>query len=105
MTEILLCLHKQIVSYDRAKTEKISDFFELTWLIFAGLVTYVYTCKHAHILQLNMYVCSYVRTCIPLTLWTIETFVSTGLFLSISTGYNYCIHGYVNTHQNIIVFV
>ena len=28
------------VSYDRVKTEKIGDFFALTWLIFTGLVTY-----------------------------------------------------------------
>ena len=41
MTEILLCLYKQFVSYDRAK-EKIGDFFVLTWLIFAGPVTYIY---------------------------------------------------------------
>ena len=40
MTEILLCLYKQFVSYDRAKTEKIGIFFALTWLIFAGPVTY-----------------------------------------------------------------
>ena len=39
MTEILLCLFKQFVSYDRAKTEKIGDFFVLTWLIFVGPVT------------------------------------------------------------------
>ena len=39
VTEILLCLCKQFVSYDRAKMEKISDFFALTWLIFAGPVT------------------------------------------------------------------
>ena len=26
VTEILLCLYKQFVSYDRAKTEKISNF-------------------------------------------------------------------------------
>ena len=41
MTEILLCLYKQFVSYGRAKTEKIGDFLALTWLIFAGPVTYV----------------------------------------------------------------
>ena len=40
MTVILLCLYKQFVSYDREKTEKIGDFFALTWLIFAGPVTY-----------------------------------------------------------------
>ena len=40
MTEILLHLYKQSVSYDRAKTEKMGDFFALTWLIFAGPVTY-----------------------------------------------------------------
>ena len=39
MTEILLCFYKQFVSHDRAKTEKICDFFVLTWLIFAGPVT------------------------------------------------------------------
>ena len=44
VTEILLCLYKQFVSYDRAKTEKIGDFFALTWLIFAGPVTYNYYC-------------------------------------------------------------
>ena len=26
VTEILLCLYKQFVSYDRAKTEEIGDF-------------------------------------------------------------------------------
>ena len=26
VTEILLCLYKQFISYDRAKTEKISNF-------------------------------------------------------------------------------
>ena len=40
MTEILLRLYKQFVSYDRADG-KIGDFFALTWLIFAGLVAYV----------------------------------------------------------------
>ena len=40
MTEILLRLCKSFVSYDRAKTEKIGNFFALTWLIFAGPVTY-----------------------------------------------------------------
>ena len=40
MTEILLHLCKLFVSYDRVKTEKIGDFFVLTWLIFAGPVTY-----------------------------------------------------------------
>ena len=38
--EILLCLYKQFISYDRAKMEKIGNFFALTWLIIAGLVTY-----------------------------------------------------------------
>ena len=41
MTEILLCLYKQFISYDRAKTEKIGNFFALTWLIFAAPVTNV----------------------------------------------------------------
>ena len=41
VTEILLCLYKQFVSYDRVKTEKIGNFFELTWLIFAGPITYM----------------------------------------------------------------
>ena len=36
VTEILLCLYKQFVSYDRAKMEKIGNFFAFTWLIFAG---------------------------------------------------------------------
>ena len=36
-----MCLYKQFVRYDRAKTEKIGDFFALTWLIFAGPVTFV----------------------------------------------------------------
>ena len=30
MTEILLCLYKQFISSDRAKTEKIGDIFALT---------------------------------------------------------------------------
>ena len=34
-------VYKQFVSYDRAKTEKIGDFFVLTWLIFTGPVTYM----------------------------------------------------------------
>ena len=37
---MLLCLYKRFVSYDRAKTEKVGDFFVLTWLIFAGPVMY-----------------------------------------------------------------
>ena len=41
VTEILLCLYKQFISYDRARTEKIGDFFALTWLIFTGPVTYM----------------------------------------------------------------
>ena len=45
-TEILLCLYKQFVSYDRVKMEKIGDFFALTWLIFAGPVTYTVLCSH-----------------------------------------------------------
>ena len=40
MTEILLCLYKPFVSYDRTKMKKIGDFFVLTWLIVAGPVTY-----------------------------------------------------------------
>ena len=43
MIEILFCYYKQFVSYERAKTKKVSDFFALTWLIFAGPVTYVAT--------------------------------------------------------------
>ena len=42
VAEILLCLYKPFVSYDRAKTEKIGNFFVLTWLIFTGPVTYIY---------------------------------------------------------------
>ena len=41
VTEILLCLYKQFVSYDRTKTEKNQQFFALAWLIFAGPVTYM----------------------------------------------------------------
>ena len=41
MTDILLCLYKHFIGYDRAKTEKIGNFFALTWLIFAGLVTFI----------------------------------------------------------------
>ena len=37
-----MCLYKQFVSYDRVKTEKMGDFFALTWLIFAGPVTYLF---------------------------------------------------------------
>ena len=35
-----MCLYKQFVSYDRAKMEKIGDFFALTWLIFTGPITF-----------------------------------------------------------------
>ena len=66
MTEILLCLYKPFVSYDIAKTKKISDFFALTWLIFAGLVTimvifiwYNYNmsvigCRKFHLIQVEV---------------------------------------------------
>ena len=37
---ILVCYYKYFVSYDGTKTEKISDFSALTWLIIAGPVTY-----------------------------------------------------------------
>ena len=30
-----------MISYDRAKFEKVGDFFALTWLIFAGPVTFI----------------------------------------------------------------
>ena len=33
--------------HDRAKTEKIGDFFALTWLIFAGPVTFRYSYRIA----------------------------------------------------------
>ena len=36
----LFNLYKQIISYNRAKLKKVGDFYALTWLIFAGLVTY-----------------------------------------------------------------
>ena len=46
------------------QTEKIGDFFALTWLSFAGPVTYVcaclcqYACVYKHV-----YSCSYVYVC------------------------------------------
>ena len=48
---MLLCLYKQFISYDRAKTEKIGDFFALRWLIFAGPVTYVTNSLQSDFLQ------------------------------------------------------
>ena len=51
----LMCLYKQFISYDRAKTEKIGDIFVLTWLIFAGPVTIVHT---------RMYVDMCFKTCV-----------------------------------------
>ena len=32
--------YKQNISYDRAKLKKVDEFYALTWLIFAGPVTY-----------------------------------------------------------------
>ena len=40
MVLILLDSCKQNISYDRANLKKVSDFYALTWLIFAGPVTY-----------------------------------------------------------------
>ena len=40
MILILLDSCKRIISYDRAKLKKVGDFYALTWLIFAGLITY-----------------------------------------------------------------
>ena len=39
MVLILFNSYKWIISYDRAKLKKVGDFYALTWLIFAGLVT------------------------------------------------------------------
>ena len=39
MILILFDSYKQNISYDRAKLKKVDDFYMLTWLIFAGLVT------------------------------------------------------------------
>ena len=41
MLLILFNSYKRMISYDRAKLKKVGDFFALTWLIFAGLVTYL----------------------------------------------------------------
>ena len=40
MVLILFNSYKRIISYDRAKLKKVGDFYALTWLIFAGLVTF-----------------------------------------------------------------
>ena len=41
MALVLLNLYKRIISYDRAKLKKVGNFYALTWLIFAGPVTYL----------------------------------------------------------------
>ena len=41
VTLLLFTLYKRIISYDRAKLKKADDFYALTWLIFAGPVTYL----------------------------------------------------------------
>ena len=41
MVVILFDLFKWNISYDRAKLKKVVNSYALTWLIFAGLVTYV----------------------------------------------------------------
>ena len=48
---ILFNSYKRIISYDRAKLKKVDDFYALTWLIFAGPVTYykyIYVCNFIH---------------------------------------------------------
>ena len=44
MVLILFDSYKQNISYDRAKLKKVGDFYALTWLIFAGLVTFLVKC-------------------------------------------------------------
>ena len=44
MVLILFNSNKRIISYDRAKLKKVDDFYALTWLIFAGPVTYRDVC-------------------------------------------------------------
>ena len=37
---ILFNLYQQIMSYNRTKLKKVGNFYALTWLIFAGPVTF-----------------------------------------------------------------
>ena len=38
--------YKRNMSYDKAKLKKVGNFYALTWLIFAGPVTYGQTLLH-----------------------------------------------------------
>ena len=46
MVLILFDSYKQNISYDRANSKKVGDFYALTWLIFTGPVTFMGV--HAH---------------------------------------------------------
>ena len=53
MVLILFDSYKQNISYDRANLKKVGDFYALTWLIFAGPVTFV---SHKLAVQLCQYI-------------------------------------------------